>query len=150
MFPFNSMMINYVDDGVVKLDPAWNLQSYDASSLSTCGITFNPDGSVTPIYNFSSDLPGEDNWWTTNPTVGFNIGDDYEVAVTAVTTGGFTIGPAINEWTSLSSSVTWSVRALSKNAPETVVANGVTFEIRPAGGGASVATITNCNHNASN
>lgn len=135
-------------NGQVILSTSWNLNSYDAAALSVCGITFNSDGSLTPIYNDTSDLPDSTNWWSTNPKTG--IGADYEVAVTAVTTGGFTLGPSVGTWTSLSSNVTWTVRALEKNNPETVVANGVTFEIRPAGGGASVATITNCNHNASN
>lgn len=146
MIPFAGLLAQV--GGFVKLSTAWNLQSYDVSDVSTCGITFESDGSLTPNYNDTSDLPDADNWWSTNPSPG--IGANYEVALTAVSGDGFTTGPALNEWTSLATAVTWTVRVLAKAAPDTVVANSCTFEIRPAGGGATLASISGCNHSASN
>ena len=140
----------FADKGVggnVLLDTQWNLNSFDDGLLSVTSISFNPDGSLTAVYNDTSDIPATDNWWTGNPET--NIGASYEVAYTAITGGAWATGPSINVWTNMGSTVTYSVRALAKDTPTTVVANGVTFEIRPAGGGASLATLV-CNHSASN
>lgn len=140
--------IHVPQGGAVKLSTAWNLQSYSAGLLTTCGITFNSDGSLTPIYNDTSDLPDADNWWTDNPETG--VGDDYEVAVTSITTGAFNVGAAVGTYVRLDVNRTWSVRVTAKQAPDTNVANGVTFAIRPFGGGSIIDSVTNCNHSASN
>ena len=148
MFPLGSIGVFSKVPGVIKLDTSWQINSFDLGALSVSSITFGSDGSLTAVYNDTSNAPASDEWWTGNPAPG--VGADYEVAFTAISIGAFTTGPALNEWTSLSSDVQWSMRALAKFAPYTVAANGVTFEIRPAGGGASIATITGCAHSASN
>lgn len=134
--------------GQVLLSASWNLQSYDPGALSSCGITFESDGSLTPNYNDTSNLPSAANWWTGNPEA--DIGALYEVSLVSVTTGGFDTGPAVGEWTSLASAVTWTCRVTAKAAPDTQVANGCTFAIRPAGGGATIDSVAGCNHSASN
>lgn len=135
--------------GIVKLSTAWSLNSYTAASTVTTSITFNTDGSITTVTNDTSIQPDSDNWWTDNPETA--VGDDYEVAYTAISAGAFLgTSPAINSWQALTSNVTWSVRVLSKNAPDTASVIGVTWEIRPAGGGASLDTITGCAMSASN
>jgi len=147
---FSAVLRTQGGGGRVLLDPLWTISNHDAGSLSICSVTFNTDGSMSVARNGGGDtLPAADNWWTDNPET--DVGDDYEVAFTAWDGGSvWSTGAAINVWTALTSDVGWSCRVIAKASPDTQAANNVTFEIRPAGGGSSLDTITGCNHSASN
>ena len=133
--------------GSVLLDSAWALNSFTSGVLVTTSVTFNPDGSITTVTNDTSTQPAADNWWTDNPETA--VGDDYEVAFTAAT-GTFSTGLAINTYGRLDVARTWTVRVLAKNSPDVKACNGVTFAIRPNGGGSVIDSIAGCAHSASN
>lgn len=148
MFPFGLLASFNIQPGEVLLDVAWHLNNFNDEGLSTCSVTFQPGGGITYQANDISDYPAADNWWTSNPIT--NKGADYEVAFTAISIGSFDQGPAINVWTNMGSTVQWIVRVLAKDFPSTQAANGVTWAIRPAGGGAIIDSITGCSLSASN
>lgn len=138
----------HAPSGIVKLSTAWSLNSYNAGLLTTTSITFNTDGSITTSTNDTSVQPASDNWWTDQPETG--IGDNYEVAYTAISGGSFTTGEAINTWSRLDVARTWTVRVLAKNAPDTQSVVGVTWAIRLYPGGATQDSVAGCAMSASN
>lgn len=134
--------------GIVKLSTAWALNSYTAASAVTTSITFNTDGSISTSTNDTSTLPDADNWWTAQPETA--IGDNYEVAVTAIGAGSFSTGLALNTWGRLDVARGWTVRVLAKAAPDVKSVTGVTWAIRTYPGGATQDSVTGCAMSASN
>ena len=133
--------------GVVKIT-TWNLSDTNLGGISTCGVTFNADGSITRIGDTGSI--SSDEWWTQNPEA--NVGLDYEVGFTAIRSGDTwsTAAATVNNFVRLDVARTWNVRVITKAAPSLKDARDVVFEIRTYPGSVSQDTNSNCSHSAEN
>lgn len=117
--------------------------------LTNSGVSFQTDGGVDNVGPLTSDKTAfaSGEWWDGEPDAG--VGSRFDVRCASISVGSWFVQAAsVGAWVQISSERIWRVNVTTMNAPD-VSQCIASFEMRPTGGGPTLATFT-VNATASN
>ena len=131
-----------VAGGSVVVTGPITVSHFDTGVTTHAGITFAADGGLDQLgpglATRTADTAGE--WWSDEPEA--SIGSSYDVRCASISVGSWTAAAAgTGTWIDMSAERIWRVTATGAASPITVTCTA-SFEIRPTGGGSTLATFT--------
>lgn len=128
--------------GTVQVTSPLTVASSNPGGLCTSGVAFQTDGGLDElgpdIATIVATVAGE--YFSDEPSA--NIGANYDVRCASISVGSWvTEAAAVGTWVNMSAQRIWFVRVTAMGAPDVDTCTAV-FEIRSAGGGATLATFT--------